>query len=162
MAVAYLGLGSNLGNRRIIMDRAVKKLNSHKQVQVLAVAGYIETDPVGYLNQGRFLNSAVAVETSLAPHELLNAVQDVERHFGRERLIRWGPRTLDIDILLYDDIVLNTAELTIPHPRLVEREFVLVPLAEIAPDVVVPTTDRTVKELLYNLQTGGDNHAVND
>lgn len=155
MARVYLGLGSNLGDRQAILDGAVKALDSCPGLSVLAVARYIETEPVGYLNQPKFLNSALAAETSLAPHELLYVIQDLERSFGRLRLFQWGPRTLDIDILLYDDLVLNTVELTIPHPRLAEREFVLLPLAEIAPNVVVPNTAKTVKELLYNLQKSG-------
>jgi 2-amino-4-hydroxy-6-hydroxymethyldihydropteridine diphosphokinase len=141
-------LGSNLGDRHGTLDKAVRRLDTHPAISVVRVAAYRETAPVGYLEQGNFINTAVAVDTSLSPSELLRAVRQIEAEFGRTREIRFGPRTLDIDILLYNDLVLESGTLTIPHPRLHEREFVLVPLAEIAPEARIPPGGLTVREML--------------
>jgi 2-amino-4-hydroxy-6-hydroxymethyldihydropteridine diphosphokinase len=162
MARAYLGLGSNMGDRQKELDFAVKRLSEHPEIEVTRVAGYQETKPVGYLNQDLFLNTVVEVGTGLSPHELLAVVQEIERDAKRVRTIRWGPRTLDVDILLYDHVVLDDTELTVPHPRMREREFVLVPLAEIAPGLPVPPDSRTVQELLDQLQKSGCSDALND
>lgn len=148
MTRACLGLGSNLGDRHGTLDMAVRRLDSHPGISVVKVAACRETEPVGYLEQGNFINTAVAVETSLSPLELLHAVQQIEAELGRTREIRFGPRTLDIDILLYNDLVLESETLSIPHPRLHEREFVLVPLAEIAPQTRIPPGGLTVREML--------------
>lgn len=148
MTEACLGLGSNLGDRCAMLDGAVRRLDSHPGISVVKVAAYRETAPAGYLEQGNFINTAVAVDTSLSPTELLRAVQQIEAEFGRTREIRFGPRTLDIDILLYNDLVLESETLSIPHPRLHEREFVLAPLAEIAPEARIPPEGLTVKEML--------------
>jgi len=145
---AFLGLGSNLGDRCDTLDKAVRRLDSHPGISVVRVASYRETAPVGYLEQGLFINTAAAVATSLSPLELLEAVQQIEADFGRTREIRFGPRTLDIDILLYGDQVVNSRPLVIPHPRLHEREFVLVPLAEIAPETRIPPAGLTAREML--------------
>ncbi|MBT9171681.1 MAG: 2-amino-4-hydroxy-6-hydroxymethyldihydropteridine pyrophosphokinase [Syntrophomonadaceae bacterium] len=148
MAEAYLGLGSNLGDRCAMLDEAVRRLARHPGISVVRVAAYRETAPVDYLEQGNFINTAVAVNTSLSPLELLETVQQIEAEFGRKREVRFGPRTLDIDILLYGDLVVDGGLLVLPHPRLHEREFVLVPLAEIAPQTRIPPDDLTVKEML--------------
>ena len=148
MTEACLGLGSNLGDRHGTLDKAVRRLESLPGISVVRVAAYRETAPVGYLEQGNFINTAVAVDTSLSPPELLRAVRQIEAEFGRTREIRFGPRTLDIDILLYNDLVLESETLTIPHPRLHEREFVLVPLAEIAPEARIPPGGLTAREML--------------
>lgn len=148
MTEACLGLGSNLGDRHGTLDKAVRRLDSLPGISVVRVAAYRETAPVGYLEQGNFINTAVAVDTSLSPPELLRAVRQIEAEFGRTREIRFGPRTLDIDILLYNDLVLESETLTIPHPRLHEREFVLVPLAEIAPEARIPPGGLTAREML--------------
>jgi len=133
---AYLALGSNLGDRRARLSLAVGTLDGHEQIEVVAVSDLYETDPVGGPEQELFLNLAVSVDTSLAPMALLEACQAIEAAAQRERLVRWGPRTLDIDMLLYGSIVVNEPVLTLPHPRMWERRFVIEPLADIAPNLV--------------------------
>jgi 2-amino-4-hydroxy-6-hydroxymethyldihydropteridine diphosphokinase/dihydroneopterin aldolase len=132
---AYLSLGSNLGNREEMLSFAVDALAATPGITVRQVAAVRETDPVGYLEQGKFLNTVVAIDTTLSPRELLLAAQRIEEAAGRVRDIRFGPRTLDIDILLYGSKVIQEDGLIIPHPRMREREFVLVPLIEIAPEL---------------------------
>ena len=149
---AALGLGSNLGDREAHLDAAVAGLPG-----AVAVSAYHETEPVGGPPQGPFLNAAVVIETDLAPRELLELALALQLDRGRRDgdAERWGPRTLDIDILLCDDLVLcddGPPALTVPHPRIAERAFVLAPLAEIARDWVVPGTDKTVEQLLEDLQ----------
>jgi 2-amino-4-hydroxy-6-hydroxymethyldihydropteridine diphosphokinase len=142
---AYVGLGANLGDREGTIRAAVADLPG-----VVAVSTLRETDPVGITAQPRFLNGVAALETELAPRELLDALLAVERRLGRERGKRWGPRTIDLDLLLYGDEVIDEDGLTIPHPRLHERRFVLEPLADLAPKLVVPGHGR-VKDLLAKL-----------
>jgi 2-amino-4-hydroxy-6-hydroxymethyldihydropteridine diphosphokinase len=152
--VAYLGLGSNLGDRAMHLRSAVDGLASLPSTRVVALSDFLETEPVGPVPQGPFLNAAAALETALAPRELLAHIHAIERERGRERGAeqRWGPRTLDIDILLYDDLVIDEPGLTIPHPRMHERLFALEPLASIAPHAIVPPTERTVSALLQALR----------
>ena len=147
MSIAYLLLGSNLGDRATILLDAVRYLEATAG-SVRTVSGLYETAAWGLEDQPAFLNQAVCLHTSLSPEELLNVCLQTERQAGRERQIRWGARTLDVDILFYDDLVLDTTNLTVPHPRLPERRFALVPLAEIAAKVVHPTLHQTVAELL--------------
>jgi 2-amino-4-hydroxy-6-hydroxymethyldihydropteridine diphosphokinase len=130
----YLGLGSNLGDRRANLDRALKELAA-AGIRIKKISSYIETDPVGGPPQGKFLNAAAQVETSLSPIELLEAVKSIEKCMGREKTVRNGPRLIDIDVLLYDEVKMNGEELTIPHPRMLGRAFVMAPLREIAPQV---------------------------
>ncbi len=149
---AWISLGSNLGDRRAILDAALKALAEVPGVAVLAVSSYHETRPVGGPpGQGPFLNAAARLETALDPFALLAALQDVERRAGRVRRVRWGERTLDLDILVYGTRFLDTETLKLPHPRLALRRFVLAPLAEIAPTVVDAMTRRTIADLLANL-----------
>ena len=162
MARVFLGLGSNLGERQKQLDFAIEQLQAHPQITGLTVATYLETDPVGYLDQDKFLNTVVALNTTLLPYDLLAVAQEIEQAAKRVRIIRWGPRTLDVDILLYDELCLGDSDLTIPHPRMREREFVLAPLAEIAPDVIIPPDGRTARELLDQLQQSGCSDALND
>jgi len=133
---AYLALGSNLGDRHARLSLAVDALDGHEQIEVVAVSDLYETDPVGGPEQYLFLNLAVSIDTRLAPMALLEACQDIEAAAQRERLVRWGPRTLDIDMLLYGSIVVNEPLLTLPHPRMWERRFVIEPLADVAPNLV--------------------------
>lgn len=136
--IAYLGLGSNLGNREENMKKAVASLDTTAGIEVERLSSWYETAPVGKTNQGWFLNSVARIKTTMPARELLRAVLAVEQHLGRVRRERWGPRTIDIDILLYDDINVKEPDLEIPHPRMLERAFVLIPLAEIAPDLILP------------------------
>jgi len=145
---AYLGLGSNLGDREGTLRRAIELIGTAPSVRVDSVSSFYETEPVGFVEQGRFINAAACVKTTLSAHELLRVCQGVEYALGRVRTIKWGPRTLDIDILLYGDDVLDTEDLKVPHPLMHERRFVLEPLSEIAPDAFHPVLRMTVRELL--------------
>jgi 2-amino-4-hydroxy-6-hydroxymethyldihydropteridine diphosphokinase len=152
MAVAYLGLGSNLGDRHANLDAAVRRLRSEPGLRVTAVSRFFETTPVDCPpGSGDYLNAAVAVETERSPQELLKLLLHIERQFGRIRKGPNSPRTLDLDLLLYDDRVIHAPDLIVPHPRLHERAFVLVPLVDFAPDVVHPILKKTVRELLESV-----------
>lgn len=156
-AAAYIALGSNMGDRQGCIDGAIASLRRVPGVTVEAVSSLIETDPVGPIAQPMFLNAVCHVATTLTPRELLTDMLCIERSFGRRRdhASRWGPRTLDLDLILYADMVIAEDDLIVPHPRLFERAFVLEPLCEIGPDVVVPGTQgrasATVSVLLERL-----------
>ena len=151
MARAYLGLGSNLGDRAGHLGFALARLSRVGTVR--ARAPVIETDPVDCPAGGLFLNTCICLETALGPSELLSAARQIEEQRGRSRTMRNEPRVLDIDILLYDDLVLSERALQIPHPRMHERGFVLEPLAEIAPKLVHPSFDVTIRGLLVGLKS---------
>ncbi len=152
MADCLLALGSNVGDRAAQLDRAVQLLCDHPEVTATAVSRYYQTAPVGGPpGQGVFVNAALRIQTSLGPQQLLDWTLQVERQLGRERGVRWGPRGIDIDLLLYDRLVLQTPELTIPHPRMGVRRFVLVGACEIAADMVHPPTHWTLARLLSRL-----------
>ena len=144
----YLGIGSNLGDKQANLDRAVELLREHSYNRNLVVSHYIETEPVGGVEQDDFLNGAVGMETLQTPEELLEEIGEIEQDLKRVRQVHWGPRTIDVDILLYDDEVLHTDTLTIPHREMHKRAFVLQPLAEIAPYAVHPVYRHTIIELL--------------
>jgi 3-oxoacyl-[acyl-carrier protein] reductase len=150
--IAYIALGSNLGDRRATLDRAVARLDAVPGVHVLRRSSLYETAPVGGpAGQGSFLNAVVEITSAIGPDDLLSSLQAIEADLGRVRTVRDGPRTIDLDILLHGDLVIDSPHLTLPHPRLHERLFVLDPLAEIAPGVVHPTFGLTVSQLRFRL-----------
>ena len=150
MTRAYVGLGANLGPREITLLRAVDLLGASEGVAVRAASQLRETEPVGVVDQPAFLNGAVELDTDLSARELLDRLLDVERELGRVRGERWGPRTIDLDLLVFGAETIDEPGLRVPHPRLHERRFALEPLAELAPDLVVPGRG-TVSELLAEL-----------
>lgn len=133
MNESYLSLGSNMGNRLDMLKTAVRLLMEHPSVEVTAISSLYETDPVGFTDQEPFLNMVVRLETPLPALELLDICQEIERKLNRERLVRWGPRTIDLDILIYNRDNVKSERLTVPHPRMHERAFVLIPLLEVNP-----------------------------
>ncbi|MDQ0340668.1 2-amino-4-hydroxy-6-hydroxymethyldihydropteridine diphosphokinase [Caldalkalibacillus uzonensis] len=151
----YLALGSNLGQRESYLQQALNHIADHPDMRLNQLSSIYETAPVGYVEQPAFLNMVVKGETSLPAQELLHFIQSIEKKLGRTRDVRWGPRTIDIDMLLYDHISLKTEHLELPHPRMTERAFVLVPLAEIAPNMVIPGTYQPVRHLLEQVNREG-------
>ena len=151
MAAAYIGLGSNLGDSRGILRAALRDLGSRPGVKVTGISSFYRTAPVGYKAQPDFINAAAELETGLDPRDLLRVLQDLEHAYGRERLFKNGPRTLDLDLLLYGRELIAAGDLSVPHPRLTERAFVLVPLNELAPGHPVPPGALTVRDFLLRL-----------
>ena len=149
----YIALGTNLGERLNNLLAAIEAMAP--EVSVLAESHIYETPPWGYEDQPAFLNMVVKAETGLEPEALLNFLKQLEVELGREQNFRWGPRLIDLDILFYDDLILDTPPLVIPHPRLHERAFVLVPLADVAPDLTHPVFQRSVNDLLVEIDPQG-------
>ena len=135
--LCYIGIGSNMGDKRCMITQAIQRLDEIPGMQVEAVAPFYRTAPIGYAKQAYFINTVVKVSTVFTPRQLLKELQQIENAFGRKRTIRWGPRTLDLDILIYGDLELDEPDLQIPHPRMQERAFVICPLADINPDYLV-------------------------
>jgi dihydroneopterin aldolase/2-amino-4-hydroxy-6-hydroxymethyldihydropteridine diphosphokinase len=148
---AFLGLGSNMGDKEAYLDAALDALYASGVVRIRKISDFITTEPYGGVEQADFLNAAVEVETLLSPKELLNVLHTLEASAGRERLVHWGPRTLDLDILFYEDLVQDDPDLTIPHPDLQNRSFVLRPMTQIAPCFVHPVLGKTMRQLLEAL-----------
>ena len=152
MTIAFLSLGSNIGNRERHIDEALLALNRHEQIAVIRVANYVESKADGGPEQGDFLNTASQIQTDLLPMELLAVCQEIEEQMGRKRIEQWGPRIIDIDIILYGEKTIRRAHLKIPHPRMHERWFVLFPLCQIASDARHPRLRKTARQLLDKLE----------
>ncbi|MBR1744255.1 MAG: 2-amino-4-hydroxy-6-hydroxymethyldihydropteridine diphosphokinase [Lachnospiraceae bacterium] len=148
----YLGIGSNMGEKRKNIEEAIRLLSEDEETKVLRVSELIMTKPVGYTEQDDFLNGALQVKTLRSPERFLDRIGEIEKVLKRERKIHWGPRTIDIDILLYDEEIIQTERLVIPHREMLKRRFVLEPLSEIAPYAVHPVTGKRVEELLAALE----------
>ncbi|MDK2824657.1 MAG: 2-amino-4-hydroxy-6-hydroxymethyldihydropteridine diphosphokinase [Clostridia bacterium] len=159
MAKAYLGLGSNLGNKKANIEAAIQMLANNEKIKVLKISSYYETEPVGFKEQDWFLNIVVKIETLLDPYELLEFCHVIEGKLQRKRIIRWGPRTIDVDILLYENFYSNNEKLTVPHLRMTERAFVMVPLFEIEPELKL--NGENIKKILEQLK-GQDIKKLND
>lgn len=151
---AYIGIGSNMGDKKKYLDFAAGKFEENPCCRILAISDYIETKPVGDVEQDDFLNACIEIETVLPPFELLDFANRIENEAGRERKIHWGPRTLDVDILLYGDEMVNSERLTIPHREMAKRGFVLHPLSQIAPYAYHPVRRKYISELLEELENG--------
>ncbi|WP_422121819.1 2-amino-4-hydroxy-6-hydroxymethyldihydropteridine diphosphokinase [Planococcus sp. X10-3] len=149
---SYLSLGSNMGNRLEMLKQAVRLLNEHQSIDVLKISSLYETEPVGFTEQEPFLNMVVYLQTDLSALDLLEVCQDIERKLDRKREIRWGPRTIDLDILLFNSDKIKTDRLIIPHPRMHERAFVLIPLLELDPgqDFIEPQREGIMLWETYN------------
>ncbi len=150
MPIAYLGIGSNLGNREENCEQAVELLIK-KEIKLIKRSSLYETEPWGVKEQPAFINMVIKAETILTPEELLNTLKTIESALGRREAIRRGPRIIDLDILFYDDLVINTPELEIPHAGIKDRKFVLKPLSDIAPDKVHPVLKKNMRTLLSEL-----------
>ena len=151
MAHAYIGFGSNIDDRLNYITEALQMLLEADSVSLIQISSLYETEPVGYEEQGWFLNGVVAVETRLLTHQLLGLLKKIEGAVGREHRTRWGPREVDLDLLIYDQCCVNTPDLIVPHPEMHQRSFVLVPFAEIAPEVRHPILQQDIRTLLANL-----------
>lgn len=154
---AYIGIGSNMGNRVETCRKAIEEIRLFPNTTAIRVSSLYETAPVEVENQAPFINAVAAIHTKLSAHDLFAVCQKAEQKLGRKHTIRYGPRIIDLDILVYGQSVMRTDLLTLPHPKLHFRRFVLVPLVEIAPKLIHPALHRTMAELLTKLQ---DNHSV--
>ncbi len=150
--LAYIGFGSNIGDRLKHLQNAIHALSKTEGINLQKISSVYKTDPVGYEAQGQFLNGVAAIQTSLSPLSLLQTLKDIETVIGRQHRIRWGPREIDLDILIYGDLCLRPEKLVVPHPEMHLRRFVLVPLAEIAPNLVHPIFQETIHTLLERLE----------
>lgn len=148
---AFISLGSNIGNRYDYLVKAIRLLTSYSEIELVDFSSVYETDPVGYKDQGLFLNMVMKIRTAFSAYDLLEVCLRTELELGRKREIKWGPRTIDLDILLYNQENIETENLYIPHPRMLEREFVLIPLLEIDRDVIIPGAVRPLGHYLNQL-----------
>jgi 2-amino-4-hydroxy-6-hydroxymethyldihydropteridine diphosphokinase len=149
--LAYIGIGSNLASPLKNCQRSITLLAKHPNIEVVSHSSFYETEPVGPKDQGWFVNAVAEIRTDLPPLPLLDALLAIEIEMGRIRKMKWGPRIIDLDILLYDNLTIKNDRLEIPHPEMSQRRFVLAPLAELAPDSVHPTANKTIQQLLSEL-----------
>ncbi len=154
MATAYIGLGSNIGDRKKNIEDAINLIEITPDIKIIKKSSLYITEPIGYVGQDCFLNSVIEVITKLSPDELLHRCQAIEDKMGRVRTMFWGPRIIDLDILLFGDEIVEDDKLIIPHPLMHNRRFVLIPLVEIAPDIMHPKLNKTASELLHQLKDG--------
>ena len=152
MHLAYIGFGSNIGDRLVHIQNAIQTLSKTEGITLQKISSLYKTDPVGYEAQAQFLNGVAAIHTTLSPLSLLHTLKDIETAIGRKHRIRWGPREIDLDILIYGDLCVQTEKLVVPHPEMHLRGFVLVPLAEIAPDLVHPVFQVSIQTLLNRFE----------
>ncbi len=156
MSKAYIALGTNLGNRKSNLQNAVTLINSRTGIFVRQLSGIYETAPVGGPEQGPYLNACALLESKLPPTILMQTLLDLEDQMGRIRTEHWGPRIIDLDLLVYEGVIINTPLLTLPHPRMEERDFVLIPLNDLAPNLLVPGWTKTVGQVLENRLPAGE------
>lgn len=156
IVTAYLGLGANIGEPLTQLQQAIESIHYTHGICVNRISSVYETAPIGFEDQPSFYNVVIEVQTTLSPFQLLSALSQIEKKMHRVRKVRWGPRTIDIDILLYDQRTIQHDDLQIPHPRMTERAFVMVPLAELIPDVTVPGTEQLVQQRASELQLEQD------
>ena len=152
MHLAYIGFGSNIGDRLAHIQNVIHALSKTDGITLQKISSLYKTDPVGYEEQAQFLNGVAVIQTSLPPLSLLHTLKDIETAIGRKHRMRWGPREIDLDILIYGDLCVQTEELVVPHPEMHLRGFVLVPLAELAPDLVHPIFQVSIQTLLNRLE----------
>ncbi len=150
--IAYIGIGSNLGDKIAHCEKAIAEILNFDDHRLLAKSSFFKTQPVGYTAQDWFVNGVIKLESDLEPHDLFRALKDIESRLGRTETFQWGPREIDLDLLLYDDRIIQTEDLQIPHPRMQERQFVLIPLAEIDPDLIHPVLKKSVQKLLKEIK----------
>ena len=145
---AYIGIGSNLGTPEKNCTKAIEKISSTKDIKIISKSSFYQTEPIGGVQQGWFVNSAIEIKTDLSPENLLSVLLNLELAMGRIRKEKWGPRLIDLDLLLYGNLVLENKGLTLPHPEIQNRKFVLIPMCEIAENLIHPTLKKTIKTLL--------------
>ena len=152
--IAYIGIGSNLGTPGKNCIEAIEKISSTKDIKIISRSSFYQTEPIGEVQQDWFVNSAIKIKTNLSPTHLLSALLNIESAMGRTREEKWGPRLIDLDLLFYGNLILGKKGLTLPHPEIQKRKFVLIPMSEIAENLVHPTLKKTIKTLLQESSDG--------
>ncbi len=160
--IAFLGLGSNIHPKKKFLFSAINLLSAHKYIKVNKISNFYLTKPYGYENQNSFINCVLKIETELTPFKLIEEIKLIEKIVGRKKRFRWGPREIDIDILFYNDFILNSEKLTIPHPDLHNRAFVLIPFMDIEPNFTHPILKKTISELLQDLSISDINQVIKE
>ncbi|WP_148631323.1 2-amino-4-hydroxy-6-hydroxymethyldihydropteridine diphosphokinase [Bacillus sp. E214] len=151
MNKVYIGLGTNVGDRESNLKDAISELAAVPEIEIISLSSIYETNPVGYLEQGKFLNMVVCINTTFDAQTLLVTCMKIEQILGRKREIRWGPRTIDLDILLYNQENIVTKNLIVPHPRMLDRAFVVIPLVEIDKDIILPNMEKPIREIMDDI-----------